>query len=675
MLHLPLRHCVLLVLAVSLSRCSCGDANIPLDNDGAARVDGALSGDAMSSSDGALVSDSEPTDVALADDAGGDNDAGGDTDASAGDGPLNPDGSLDPDGGLSFVDGGVIEVDGGLVFIDGGFDDSGAAIDGGVVFVDGGLVFVDGGVIDPSDGATGVPDGTLFVDGGFDDLGNPIDGGVITGGDAGATDGSPLTDPLPAFCRGAGTVVSVGESDQCAGNIAQQTFRYALCACQSIGANSNLAVDAFDSTLGTYGGANIRDDGHVGVNQTGLVIGGRLLDRGSVFSGGGSYSVGAQSNVTGLVYSSSAAIQPNGSSSIGRNAYITRDVIGRFNIGGDLHISAGRSVDPRTMVGGMTLREPIPHATPCACDQNQILNIQGLTRFGATHNDNATLMGFSATAWANGGGPSPMTLPCGRYYVTGIRATNSFTIQATGRVVLFVDGDLTATSGLNINLGPGAELDLFVAGSLSTQGAASFGSEAAPSKVRTYVGGTGTIDLGSATTFGGNLYAPNAHIEFGASANLYGAVFAYSVYFPAATEIHFDSAIRGAGSTCSTDGGNGDGGALDGGGGADGGGGVADGSTALDGGTAPADGGIAGNDGSTTGLDGGGVVDAGASDGGGGGSDGGTTSGDGGLCSACTTMCSLSNQACVNGACGPCTVDSECCVPGSICLAGLCVAF
>lgn len=75
-------------------------------------------------------------------------------------------------------------------------------------------------------------------------------------------------------------------------------------------------------------------------------------------------------------------------------------------------------------------------------------------------------------------------------------------------MVLYVDGDMSATSGLNINLDPGAELNLFVAGSLTTQGAANFGSEATPSKVRTYVGGNRHVGLGSATTFGGNLYAP-----------------------------------------------------------------------------------------------------------------------------------------------------------------------
>ena len=52
--------------------------------------------------------------------------------------------------------------------------------------------------------------------------------------------------------------------------------------------------------------------------------------------------------------------------------------------------------------------------------------------------------------------------------------TQSLNIHAEGRVVLFVDGDM-AVAGLGITVAEGAELDLFVNGTLSVKSAAQFG--------------------------------------------------------------------------------------------------------------------------------------------------------------------------------------------------------
>jgi hypothetical protein len=197
---------------------------------------------------------------------------------------------------------------------------------------------------------------------------------------------------------------------------------------------------------------------------------------------------------------------------------------------------------------------------------------------------------LTSTTWATGEGPSSINLPCGRYYVTSIDAPNGLTLLAEGRVVLFVDGDMTIGGPLSVETSSDAEVDLFVAGDLRVQSAARFGSAVAPAKTRTYVGGSDAIDLSASSVFGGNLYAPRALVHFGAAAELFGALFARTAEFDAAARIHFDRAIRSQGDDCEDGGVPMDGGlGPDGGPGPDGGG--ADGGMVPDAG-GPRDGGV-----------------------------------------------------------------------------------
>ncbi|MBI3179996.1 MAG: hypothetical protein HYZ27_10070, partial [Deltaproteobacteria bacterium] len=123
-------------------------------------------------------------------------------------------------------------------------------------------------------------------DGGFDDSGNPIPAPDATaGGDGGLGDtGDPLEQPLPEFCTGNGTVVTLGGSSLCAGDVAAETFQFALCACETIEVQSTLSVDAFDSRVGPYGGSNVSDDGQLGVNGE-LSMDGKWTVRGSAYAG------------------------------------------------------------------------------------------------------------------------------------------------------------------------------------------------------------------------------------------------------------------------------------------------------------------------------------------------------------------------------------------------------
>lgn len=547
--------------------------------------------------------------------------------------------------------------------------DSGVFIDPDGNFIDG-----DGNFIEV-DGSSSVHDDASTTGDGAVTIG---DGAI--GGDGGLAGdgGSPLEDPLSRFCSGEGSVVVVGASGECAGELAESTFQFALCACDTITAQSTLSLDAFDSTQGAYGstlamgGVNILDDGHLGTNGP-LMMPGKLTVHGTAFIGGGGLSVGAQSLITSTVYANGDAVQGMSSTTLGRNAFFNGDVSGRFEIAGDLHVPPSATISQGTLdlLSGAVVRTTIPSVRPCACGEAELLDVGALTAFGRTHNDNAVNRVLTSTTWENGEGPNMISLPCGRYYITRIVTSAQLVIRAEGRTVLFVDGDMTIGGSFNLELADGAEVDLFIKGSLSVGASARFGSPSAPSKVRTYVGGSGTIVLSASAVFGGNLYAPRADVVFDASSDLYGALFAKTADFSGSASIHFDSAIRSAGDSCEmpdagTDAGVGDAGTPGDAGAGDAGAG--DAGTPGDAG-APGDAGPPPVDAGTPPFDSGTVADASAGDA------GLDPPNDGGTgctgCGQCGELACIIEPGMSSGMCEACTSDLDCCAP-YVCVGGAC---
>lgn len=500
----------------------------------------------------------------------------------------------------------------------------------------------DSGAPGGSDGGSDADRDATAGDGpGSDQDGGPDDGAV--------GDGSPLEQPLSEFCDGTGSaVVVVGGGGECAGELAEETFQFGLCACDTVQVQSTLDLDAFDSNLGAYsaaipgGGINRSDDGNLGINGL-LDMQGKLTARGAAYIGSGGFSVGASSLVTGLTYAAGDAVQDNASTTLGYNAYFSGDVEGRFNIAGDLYVpvTATVSAATRNNLGGRLIRRDIPAVRPCPCEPSEILDIAALTRWAATHNDNQVERVLTSTSYQDGG-PATLSLPCGRYYLTQVNQPGGLDLRAEGRVVLFVDGDFTIGGSLGITIAPGAELDLFVAGQLSVGASARFGDPAAPSKVRTYVGGSGQITLSASAVFGGMLYAPRSDVVFAASSELYGALYCNAADFSGSAAVHFDTAVRSAGRACETP----DGG-VDGGSGADGGG---DGGPSADSGVDP-----------DAAVDGG-HADVGAPDAGPTGCNG---------CGQCGNLACIIPPGAASGVCEVCQSDLDCCAP-LVCQGGQC---
>lgn len=436
---------------------------------------------------------------------------------------------------------------------------------------------------------------------------------------------------------GTGSVIGggAGSTSACAGQLAEDTFTFALCACEQINVGSQLTVDAFDSAAGPYnaalpdGGINRRKDGHTGLNGGPLLLSGKLTAAGNLYVSGGGVRMGPASVVEGTLYANGPLTrQSNTDGTVGRNAFVNGDISTGYTINGDLTIAPG-SANNGTVLGATTAAA-IPQQDPCPCQPQEIIDVAAFAQWAQTHNDNSEFFDGGALdpdAYANGTGPGTLNMPCGRYYLSSIQHGGTLTLVPQGRVVLFVNGNMSV-GGINIMVTNNTELDLFVAGDLSVTSAATFGNPDAPSQVRTYV--AGDVTLSASAVFAGNVYAPNASVGFNAAATVYGALFVRTVSFSGNSNVHFDSAIRQAGQACNP---------------------PADGGVAQDAGPA-SDGAVP--DAATPAPDAG-TPDAGPQ-----------------LCGTrCNNTCTGGLACFPSGMCGSCSSDLDCCAPET-CLQNTC---
>lgn len=444
--------------------------------------------------------------------------------------------------------------------------------------------------------------------------------GAVPAADAGAGgDGGPRPDGGPIsrteYCEGSGPPIIIGDQgglmgDVCTGDIAQVTFRYAICSCESPTGTDELVTDAFDSTQGAYtpGGRG----GAVGTNgsytATGLArIGGALW-----VSGTGSSQVTNEHTVLGELHVqgnlTAAALM-----SVDRDAYVGGDLTAQdLSINGDLHIPAGRNITG-TVNANNTVRQPVTVSRPCACEDSELVDIAGFIRAHEQVNDNAEI-GLDPDVLADVNTSTVLALPCGRFHLSGIQGTAPIRITIEDRTALFISGDVTTTGTLELELAPGAEVDVFIGGSLTATDQLELGSAEAPAKARLYIGGEDDITLTNKALLAGNVYAPRAEMVVTDALEVFGSIFVKRLRFTNKLTVHYDRAILEAGEGCVDP--------------------VPPGPDA-------------------------GVADAGGADAG----------APPDLCTDCTDC---GNQACVNGACGACVTNDDCCSP-LVCRGGTCV--
>ena len=160
-------------------------------------------------------------------------------------------------------------------------------------------------------------------------------------------------------------------------------------------------------------------------------------------------------------------------------------------------------------------------------------------------------IGLQPDALAAASGDQTLTLPCGRYYLTGVQIDGGgLRVRAEGRVALFIAGNVTIDGDLTVEVAPDAELDLFVGGALNLPGLVTLGDPARPRALRVYVASAGTLALSGGSTIAGNLYAPAADLASSAAVEIFGAVLVNHWNLSAPAAVHYDRAIATAGDSC-----------------------------------------------------------------------------------------------------------------------------
>ncbi len=381
-------------------------------------------------------------------------------------------------------------------------------------------------------------------------------GGTFTGGAPGQGATAAAVDG--GFCSGSGPLVVVGDADggagtsTCTGQIAEATFKSALCTCRDVNLQGYLRTRGFDSTKGPYVPGSTTGGAPVGVDHDYVIP---ALGANAGFTDvGGSFSVAGPDSISfaGALsvdgdFRAAGRLDLKGYSRIARNAWIGGDVsnLGYATVGGDLHIS-GNDMLP-LVASGIRKKEPVSVAPPCDC--NDLLDVAALVDHARTSNDNASI-GLAPGALRNVIGLVERTLPCGKYYVDALSGIGDIVLHVNGRVALFVEGSVSATGNLEVDLAPGAEIDVFIKGTLALTGRGAFGTPARPAATRLYVGGSGDVTLVGASGFVGNLYAPRARVTAIGYASVYGSVFARDFVVPGFADIVYDRAITHAGDGC-----------------------------------------------------------------------------------------------------------------------------
>jgi len=393
----------------------------------------------------------------------------------------------------------------------------------------------------------------------------------------------------------------------CAGNMAQVDFRWALCSCTNLDISAPLTTDGYDSTKGPPRGGlggNVGCDDAI-VNWSSRVsVGGDLwaADSGVFMPSGPGTEVRQDLHLGGNINASSPFV-------VDQNAYVTGTVSGVIIDGGTSHPA---SIPP-----------------PCDCAPSQLVPVAAIVAAHAPPNNDDALIGLDPNVVASGGGPLRIDLPCGSFYLGGIKTSNPLTIFVHGHTAIYIAGDVVAGAPLAFQLDPTATLDIFVSGTITTSQLLTVGSPNYPALCRLYVGGSAKLSFSQNANIGCNLYAAESVlVDWSATSAIYGAIFAGSFKASHDTSIHYDLGVLSAGRECPASG--------------------------------PGSGGDAGGR-SDGGQDSGPFGDDGGS--------GGDAAGPP-LCSSCRDC---ANQACIQGVCGNCSQDSDCCAPLR-CLGGTCAA-
>jgi hypothetical protein len=370
----------------------------------------------------------------------------------------------------------------------------------------------------------------------------------------------PLADAGAGGCAGdAGAPVTV-QADAgalCVGQVAQTTFTWALCSCTDITFSASVLTDGYNSAKGGYKdgglGGGVGLDGKFAASVPTIDIGGTLWE-----ASDGGMSQFAQTivrqelHVGGPLYGAAMTVLGD--------THVTGDVSSGPGNPSDpstphLHIDGGLYQSPgSTIAGNVTYQgavQPELHPVTPPCDCAHPIPVAEIAHAGQTANDNASI-GLDPGLLSSLSTPPRLDLPCGAFYFDSIHATGPLTIVAHGHTVIFVGADIFTTSPLEITVDPTGTLDVFIAGTISSETHLSFGNPNYPALERLYVGTPLGIPFTTDVVIAANLYAAaSSLVSWSSATDIYGSVIAGDFISSQPTRIHYDQGIlSGGGSSC-----------------------------------------------------------------------------------------------------------------------------
>ena len=354
------------------------------------------------------------------------------------------------------------------------------------------------------------------------------------------------------FCQGHGAILP--GTNLCTGDLAN-LFKFAACSCSSFDVSGVLTTDA----LGASADGGLPQVASVGANEE-LSTNSTTTIGGSIWSSGKGLTAGAPAVTLGGVGPGLVAgdVQSGGpievvgpyevEGDVWANGDVTLSGAGSLLVEGTVHIPTGdTATGVMAPVGGVAMVPSVSVAAPCDCSSP--IDIPSIVHAyaAASMNDDAA-MGLKTTSLDDP--PGTVKLQCGHYYVDGIHG-GAVSLDILGRVALFVDGDLSVTQGISIQLEPGAELDLFIAGNVDIQGptgSVMVGDVTHAALTRIYIGGSGNdagggFALSADATLSANIYAPNAVVQLASDFTLRGAILAQTLQFSGNFSIFYDTTV------------------------------------------------------------------------------------------------------------------------------------
>lgn len=357
-------------------------------------------------------------------------------------------------------------------------------------------------------------------------------------------------------CVGGGPAIDLGDTvtveRQCSGELAERTFRWAVCSCEDMTTNSGLFADAYDSSMGPYvpggEGGGIAANGYIRANS-GLSTTGTLWASDD-FGSGTAIQTNEAATIGMRLHAGSAVLMGAGTT-IGGDAYIDGDVARNMTIGGDLNAPAAASIGAGVTYTNLQTG-PVDVASPCdACGVDDRIPVGAIVadRSG-TNNDNALIGLDEDLLSGDNGGIRRLDLPCGHYYLSEITTSGEIAIVANGNTALYIGGDIKPTAHITITLTPDAQLDIFVAGSVGAVNGMKLGSPNYPALLRMYVGGVDGFRANVGTEIAGFIYAVPGGIHTNSGVEVFGGVFGQMVSSNSGSSYHFDRRINMVGESC-----------------------------------------------------------------------------------------------------------------------------